>query len=50
MRLTYANYLAHAQAKGFQPVSLTQFNALVLAGYNPILSTWRGRSFAASSR
>jgi hypothetical protein len=50
MPLTYANYVAYAQTKGFQPVSVTTFNALVLAGYNPITNTWRGRSFAASGR
>lgn len=48
MRLTYANYLAYAQSKGFQPVKLTTFNALVLAGFNPITNTWRGREASSS--
>lgn len=43
MLLTYTNYLAYAKSKGFQPVSLSTFNALVLAGFNPITNRWRGR-------
>lgn len=48
MRLTYANYLAYAKSKGFQPISLHTFNSLVLAGYNPIANTWRGRRCSVS--
>lgn len=39
--LTYSNYKAYAAAKGFQPISIQQFNALVLAGFNPITNKWR---------
>ena len=39
--LTYSNYKAYAAAKGFQPISIQQFNALVLAGFNPITNQWR---------
>jgi hypothetical protein len=41
--LTYSNYKAYAAAKGFQPISIHQFNALVLAGFNPITNKWRGQ-------
>jgi hypothetical protein len=40
-KLTYSNYKAYAAAKGFQPVSIATFNALVLAGFNPITNRWR---------
>jgi hypothetical protein len=49
MALTYANYVAYAKSKGFQPVQLSTFNALVLAGFNPITNTWRGQSLGSSS-
>jgi len=39
--LTYSNYKAACSAKGEQPMSIHQFNALVLAGFNPILNKWR---------
>ena len=41
--LTYRGYVAYAEAKGFQPVSIHTFNSLVLAGYNPITNKWRGQ-------
>jgi hypothetical protein len=41
--MTYRSYLAYAQSKGFQPVSIHTYNALVLAGYNPITNRWRGQ-------
>lgn len=41
--LTYRAYVAYAQSKGFQPVSIQTFNALVLAGFNPITNKWRGQ-------
>lgn len=41
--LTYRDYVAYAKAKGFQPVSIQTFNALVLAGFNPITNKWRGQ-------
>lgn len=43
VQLTYRNYVAYAQSKGFQPVSIKTFNALVLAGFNPITNKWRGQ-------
>ena len=36
----YAEYLNHAKAKGFQPLSEAAFNSLVAAGFNPITNTW----------
>jgi len=38
---TYAQYLAHAQAKGFQPVKESTFNALIACGFNPITNNFR---------
>lgn len=38
---TYAQYLAHAQAKRFQPVKESTFNALIACGFNPITNNFR---------
>lgn len=37
---TYRDYLIYASTKGFQPLSLNAFNALVKAKFNPINKTW----------
>lgn len=39
--LTYSNYKAVAAARGEQPMTIHRFNALVLAGFNPITQRWR---------
>lgn len=33
---TYAQYLAYAKTKRFQPLSEKSFNSLVSAGFNPL--------------
>lgn len=33
---TYAQYLDHARAKGFQPLTESTFNALIACRFNPI--------------
>ena len=38
---TYQEYLAHAKAKGFQPVTETTFNALIACKFNPITNNFR---------
>ena len=40
-RLTYSHYKAVAAARGEQPMTIHWFNALVLAGFNPITQLWR---------
>jgi hypothetical protein len=37
---TYAEYLTHAAAKGFQPVGPDTFAALVRAGFDPVKGEW----------
>lgn len=41
LSLTYRNYKAVCAERGEQPMTITQFNALVLAGFNPITKRWR---------
>jgi hypothetical protein len=38
---TYAEYLAHARTKGFQPVSQATFDSLIRAGFNPITGAFK---------
>jgi hypothetical protein len=38
---TYADYLAHAAKKGFQPIGEQAFDALIRAGFDPIVGVWR---------
>ena len=35
---TYAEYCAHAARRGFQPLGQVAFDALILAGFNPVLN------------
>ncbi len=37
---SYRNYLIYASTKGFQPVSLDTFNALLKAKFNPVTNTF----------
>lgn len=37
---TYAQYVAYAASKGFQPLGEAAFNALVASGYNPVSKDW----------
>lgn len=37
---SYADYVAHAASRGFQPMSESTFNKLVACGFNPITSQW----------
>ena len=38
---TYAEYLRHAMQRGFQPLAMCTFIALVKAGFNPITGTFQ---------
>lgn len=38
---TYRDYLIYASTKGFQPLSVDAFNALLRAKFNPITNTFR---------
>jgi len=40
LTMTYADYVAHAKSRGFQPLSERAFTALRKAGFNPITNTW----------
>ena len=38
--MTYTDYINHAKAEGFQPLSEAAFEALRAVGFNPITNTW----------
>lgn len=37
---TYAEYLAYAASRGFQPMKESTFDSLIACGFNPITSEW----------